>query len=136
MNIIEKKIQKLENLKTVLIEIVRREVVSEREWISERIRRQLREGKKGDGSDMPEYVQNSKQPSAPGKINLFDSGEFHAGIEPLFEDDHFKVAGLDSKTDLLVGKYGAILHLSQQNIEELRKRIRGRVIQSVLNHIM
>ncbi|TNE75029.1 hypothetical protein EP331_00235 [bacterium] len=119
-----------DNLKFIrdnLNKVIQDVLIGEREYIAELNRKQLWKGKKSDGTDMPSYVPNSKAPNAPGKIVLFDTGAFHAGFDALIEDDQFEVIGTDTKTSFLTKKYGHILDLNEESLQELRRRIKPKI---------
>jgi len=120
-------IRKLELIASSINEIVREEAINLEEFIADLNREQLMEGKKGDGSDMPNYAPNSKQPSSPGLITLFDTGDFHESIKPVFEDEGIDLVGLDFKTPFLVAKFGNILDLDSERREKLKERLLFRV---------
>jgi len=130
VSIIKKKALKLERLIARINVIVREEVIKERDLIIKMNREQLRLGKKADGSRMPKYVKNSKQPSAPGPITLFDKGEFHAGIDTLFDDVGIELIGTDVKTPFLL-KYGNILGLTTPNIKKLQNTVRPHIMARI-----
>lgn len=113
-----------DNLNAIIQEVV----IKERKFIAELNKDQLRKGEKADGSDMPNYVANSKSPSAPGKIKLFDTGDFYDGITPIVEDDEFDMIGFDDKTNLLTWKYGnEILGLTEESIDKLRIHLKPKI---------
>lgn len=126
MTIITEKKAKLENILKSINNIVRQEAIKERDFISKLNRDQLLKGEKADG-DTPNYVIGSNQPSAPGKITLFEAGDFHEGIEPLFEDKGFEMVDTDFKTPFLVAKFGNILGLNKDSIIKLRARLFPRI---------
>lgn len=126
------------NLKYVrdnLNKIIQDVLIGERDFIAELNRKQLWEGKKADGTNMPNYVPNSKAPNAPGKIVLFDTGFFHAGLESLIEEDQFEVVGTDSKTGFLTAKYGHILDLNENSLEILRREIKPKIEKRLIELI-
>ncbi len=123
MTVIDEAIEKLLKLKIMIGKIIEAEALQHREFISNLNRKQLKDGQKADSSDMPNYVGNSRQPSAPGKITLFDTGDFHEGIEPLIDDIGWEMVGLDEKTTILVSKYGDILGLTEESKKLLREKL-------------
>lgn len=129
---IKHKIRQIDVLKKSISNIVKEVLMSEEAYISELVRKQLQSGIKGDGTDMPNYVPNSKQPSAPGKITLFDTGDFYAGIEPLFADTNFSLTDIDDKTGFLVAKYGEILGLNKESLQVLYDRVRPKIKNRIL----
>jgi hypothetical protein len=113
-------------LETVLIRIriiLREEALRHRVFIADLNRKQLRAGEKADGSDMPDYVADSKQPSAPGAITLFDEGDFHDAIDVMFSDEGFDIVNDDEKAEFLLAKFGEVLGLNQENRLLLRARM-------------
>ena len=122
------------NLKTVIStidKIVREEIVKESKLIAQMNREQLLAGKKASGVNMPPYVSNSKAPSAPGLIKLFDEGLFQEGIEPMFDNQGIELVGNERKTGFLVAKYGAILGLTEANIKRLQNVVVPKVIERI-----
>lgn len=104
------------------------EIRKERKWIIEANRQQLLKGQRSDGKDMPEYVEGSKAPSAPGLITLFDSGEFLDSIDSLFNDEGITFESDDKKAVFLLAKYGKeVLGLNEENIRELQRRVLPRI---------
>ena len=122
---------KLKRVRKGIIDIIKKEAIKERRFISNLNRDQLLRGEKGDGSAMPNYVDNSRQRSAPGKIKLFDEGDFHSGIEPMFDDEGIEMIGTDDKTPILVGKYGVILDLTKASEEKLRNKMMPNLIKTI-----
>ena len=112
-------------------DIIRAEAIKESVYIANLNREQLLEGKKGDGTPTPEYVEGSKQPSAPGNMTFFDSGDFHEGIQPLFTNEGIDMVGIDEKTSILIGKYGKLLDLSQESQAKLRERLKPGIIEKL-----
>ncbi len=132
MNILDQKAKKLETLLLNITEIIRAEAIDHKEFIELLNRVQLRAGEKADGSDMPDYAEGSKQPQAPGKIQLFDTGDFHDGIAPIFGEYELDMVGFDVKTPLLVKRYGAeILGLTKESQEELAKKLMPGIIRRI-----
>lgn len=111
--------------------IVKEEAIKSREVIAKLNREQLLEGKRSDGADMPDYVPDSKQPSAPGKITLFDTGDFHEGIEPMFSQEGIEMIGVDDKTPFLIAKYPEILGLNKESRIKLVAHLKPRVIKRI-----
>ena len=85
MNAIELVIKRLENWISKVEEITIDEIKKESALIEQLNRNQLMSGINADGGDMPKYKQGSKQPQAPGKIKLFDTGAFQRGIKASFD---------------------------------------------------
>ena len=81
---------------------------------------QMQEGKKGDGSPTPFYVANSKSPSAPGRMKYFDTGDFYRGFDAVFGSDEFTNTSTDSKTDLLISKWGELFGFDDQRVKKLQ----------------
>lgn len=133
MTIITEQLNKLKDLRRNLELIARQELIKERDFIATLNRTQLSRGTKADGKDMPDYVDGSNAPMAPGKIELFDTGDFYEGIDVLFEDVELNLVGTDVKTDFLVAKYGEILGLTEQSIKRLQIRLERRMKVRILN---
>jgi hypothetical protein len=115
--------RKLENVLNNIRDIMREEAIIHREFIAELNRSQLRQGEKEDGESMPDYVEGSNQPSAPGAITLFDEGDFHSSLDALFSDEGFQVVSSDDKAEFLISKFGNILGLNNENKLLLRARM-------------
>lgn len=133
MNPIRQKLNRLKKTTSVAVlsKLISEILQGERNFIAKLNRDQLSKGDKADDSSMPRYVQGSKSPSAPGKITLFDTGEFHASIEPLFDDRQFELLSTDEKAEILVGKYGEILGLNEESLNLLAQRIRPQLVARV-----
>lgn len=69
---------------------------------------QLRDGKRADGSTLPDYspVSVSKYGKRPGPMTLEDTGKFHRGITVRTNLAFAEIIGLDSKTGKLEALYG------------------------------
>jgi hypothetical protein len=126
--------KKLELVIEQIDSIVRKVIIADQKWIAEANRKQLLQGKKATGQDMPEYIPTS---SKSGLIKLFDEGLFHEGIEPLFDDQGIEMVGTDNKTGFLVGRYGEIMGLTPDNIRILQSRAIPKImiqIQAILHN--
>lgn len=117
-------LQSLKDIRSELRAQRRIAIEQDKEWIEERNRKQLIKGTKADGTAMPRYVNGSKQPNAPGKIVLFEDGDFHRGIKTEVGKDAFDNTSTDSKTAFLKPKYGKIFGLTDDNKELLGKRVK------------
>ena len=106
--------------------------------IAELNRDQLKQGKRADGSFLPDYSNNSvtKFGKKKGPIKLYDTGDFYEGIKPEFAKTDFLLKDDDSKTDLLEDRYGDdILGLSKENIEELAQDSLGQIQYEIRNEL-
>lgn len=127
---------RLRLVKKSLPEILRDAIIEHREFIAELNRQQLWMGERSDGTMLPFYKEGSKQPNAPGRIVLFDEGDFHDGIDISIDDSSFEMVGVDEKTAILLHNYGQmILGLNEENINELRAKIKP-FIQDRINTIL
>ncbi len=133
MNLLLIRLKRLEKIIDSIPGIIRDELVNNRDFIADLNRQQLLRGQKGDGSDMPDYAEGSKQPSAPGKITLFADGLFQGGIEPLFDNEgNFQNISTDRKTPFLIAKFGEeILDLTKESEELLRERTLPNIINKI-----
>lgn len=131
MTIITDAITKLKTVISTIDKIVREELVKERKLIAQMNREQLLSGKKASGENMPSYVLNSRSPSSPGLIKLFDEGLFQDGIEPMFDNQGIELVGTERKTGFLIAKYGEILGLTDKNIKRLQKVLLPKVITRI-----
>ena len=128
MNPITEVIKEFTDIRRRVLMIIREEAEKESEFIVELNRRQLLEGKRGNG-DMPNYEPDSKQPSAPGPVTLFDEGLFHESLFAVFDEEGFQAASEDDKAVFLISKFGEdILKLNEENVLRLRERIEPRII--------
>lgn len=109
----------------------------EKDFIATLNRKQLKRGKQSDGTDMPLYAPGSRQPSAPGKITLFDKGDFHRGIDPLFKGQAgFEMDSSDSKTAKLIERYGEhILGLTEESQKRLSKHLLPKLKFKILDRL-
>ncbi len=124
MSVIIQAIEKIENILNGIEGIIRTEANENRNFMADLNRDQLLRGEKSDGSEMPNYVKDSKQPQAPGKIVLFETGDFHQGIKPILNEKKYLFDGDDDKTDLMIHNYGAkIFGLTDESKKELREKL-------------
>lgn len=128
MNPIEKRLVKVEKIRNGIKNIIREEAIKQRDFIAQLNRDQLLAGKRADGRDMPEYAASSQK---SGKITLFDEGDFHAGIDAVFEDDFFNVVGTDFKTGFLIAKFEESLGLNKESLNRLRSRMLPNIIKRI-----
>lgn len=94
--------------------------------IEDKITQQLQQGKRGDGSTLPNYspVSVAKFGKPPGPIKLFDTGDFYQGIKVSANGSGLFIDDTDSKTPLLTEKYGdAILYLGDDSLAELKEDV-------------
>jgi hypothetical protein len=87
---------------------------------------QLRDGKRADGSSLPDYspVSVSKFGKRPGPMTLEDTGKFHRGITVRANLAFAEIIGLDSKTGKLEALYGIdIVGVPLDRMEELKFNI-------------
>lgn len=131
MTPIKAQIKKLEFFLKNFDSIAAKEAKKHADYIAELNREQLLRGEKGDGN-MPNYKPNSKQPSAPGKITLFDKGVFHNSITTEISNEGYENQSSDEKSKYLM-KYGNILSLNQESKEKLRKRLMPGIIERYKN---
>lgn len=120
MNIIEERIKQFKEKIQLKHQILKEEGTAQSEFMAQLNREQLLKGQKGDNTEMPEYIDGSKQPSAPGKINLFDEGDFHSSIFAEVNEKGFDMMSQDKKQVFLVGKFGKILRLNSESVDKLR----------------
>lgn len=98
--------------------------------ISDLNRDQLKIGMKSDGSFLPNYSPTSvtKFGKKPGKIKLFDTGDFYDGINPDFAKTGFTLDSADWKNDKLKADYGdEIVGLSDYGIKEISRDAIGQI---------
>jgi len=84
---------------------------------------QLLEGKRSDGSSLPDYSINSVTVfgKPPGAMTLKDTGAFHKSITLNAGKNEADIDATDPKTDMLVDNYGEkIIGLSEQHLNEYR----------------
>lgn len=132
MTIIAEQATRLKAIHKGIRTILQEEAMAQKPFIADLNRKQLKAGRRGDGKPMPKYVKGSKQPSAPGRITLFDKGDFHAGIEPIIEDDGIDIISTDEKGEFLIPKYGEeILELDDKSIQRLVKKMTPGLIKRI-----
>lgn len=135
-NVFKARYQKIQKVIESINEIIKDEAEKEKEFISNLNRNQLSKGKRGDGSSLPSYVPNSKQPKAPGPIQLFDDGGFYQGITPLFEGTGFEMDSTDEKTIFLEAVYNPqILEISKENALKIGEKILPAIKQKINEQI-
>jgi len=87
---------------------------------------QLQEGKRSDGSTLPNYSIGSVQKfgKRPGPMTLEDTGAFHRGIRVRAGKTFAEIIGTDPKTGMLEALYDlTIIGLSEDNTERLKFEI-------------
>lgn len=122
MNPIRRQLQALQALLMSINIVILNEAQEQVRLFSDLNKAQLMRGEMGDGSTMPDYVPDSRQPAAPGKIMLFETGDFYAGIAPVFSEFGFEMIGFDEKTVFLEPRYMA-LGLSERSQAELVQKM-------------
>jgi len=98
--------------------------------ISDLNREQLSIGMRSDNTWLPPYSATSvnKFGKPPGKIKLYDTGDFYKGITPEFAKADFTLTGKDQKTEMLKADYGDnILGLSKSSVEQLSQDALGQI---------
>lgn len=131
MNVISQKITKLRNVVKLMPFIIEKIVEGEEQFIAELNRIQLKGGRRADGGKMPNYKPGSKSPSAPGSIKLFDTGEFYASLDPLFDADGIDITSTDPKSRFLETKYKPVLGLTPESLEKLKVVILPKIIDQI-----
>ncbi len=101
--------------------------------IEELNRDQLSQGERSDETLLPNYSPTSvAMGKPPGRIRLFDEGDFYEGINASIFDDKITFQGEDEKTGMLISKYGEmILGLNQKNLQILINTIKPELITEV-----
>ena len=127
-NAILKQKDRLVKLLSAINGIIYQEALLHREFIAELNKEQLMIGIDAEGKDMPDYIEGSL--FGTGKINLKDTGDFHAGIQPLFDDLGIEMWSTDEKTRFLEPMYDA-LGLTQESKKMLRDKMKQGIINSI-----
>lgn len=124
MSVIIGAVEKIEKIINGIEGMIRQEANENRNFMGDLNREQLLRGEKSDGSEMPNYVEDSKQPQAPGKVVLFETGDFHRGIEPILKEKNYFFDSEDGKADLMAHNYGAKIYgLTDESKKKLRLKL-------------
>lgn len=106
------------------------EVLEEnRELIADLVRLQLLQGKRSDGSDLPNYspVSVAKYGEKSGPMDLYKTGAFHRSITVRVFADYAVVIATDRKTEMLERRYdtdkGKIVALPEEHFQDLLNTI-------------
>ena len=99
--------------------------------------KQLNEGKKATGESMPEYVDGSKSPSAPGKIRLRDKSNFQKGFYTFATPSEITFDSSDKKADILNSRrdYTPVFGLDDQRREEAQELINEQYVKDINNKL-
>lgn len=128
MNPIKERKVKVEIILSSIKRIIEEEAVKQQSFIADLNRQQLLSGKKADGKNMPNYAASSKK---SGKITLFERGDLHEGIEPMFIDGGFDNISTDEKFDFLKIKFPESFGLNLDSQKKLRARMMPNIIKRV-----
>lgn len=123
MNAIQDALNRLQKMKAMTPVIAKEIITNDPKKLADLNRDQLSKGSDALDKDMPKYVRESKAPKAPGKIKLFDSGDYTKGINPLFDSVAIDMTSTDRKVAFLDNKYPTALGLAPSSIEVLKKEI-------------
>lgn len=137
-NIIDKKIEAIEDAKRDLEKIVMQAAKTKIKAILQLQRDQLFEGYDGAGQTIsPPYAESTiKRKQRKGqpydRVTLKDEGDFYAGFEVEFSDTEFKIIGKDFKTGFLMKRYGVdILGLDQDSRAKLAAELKP-IIEAII----
>lgn len=116
-----------------IIVATRKALIKHAEFIEELNRIQLSFGIRSDDTLLPSYSPVSVEAGKPpGRIKLFDQGEFYEGINVSIFDDELRFEGEDEKTPMLISKYGRmILGLNDKSLQVLIDRIKPDIVRDV-----
>jgi len=86
----------------------------------------------------PSTVKRKKRKGQPfNRVTLKDEGDFHEGFFVEYGEDEFSLQGDDPKTRYLIRKYGNdIFGLTEENIDELKNKIRERLTEEIKKRIL
>ena len=129
MNPIEKLINNLTMIEKNIQSIAISELKKESELLSQVNRDQLDVGTTSTGDPMPSYVDSSR-----GGIRLHDTGDWWAGIKPVFDSDGLDMTSTDYKTSFLDKKYPLALGV-RQSIGKILPKIKPKIVVIVKNRI-
>jgi hypothetical protein len=117
--------------------IIITEIKNHKDLIAQLNRDQLMAGKTADGEQTPKYVQGSKQPSAPGNMNFFDTGAYQKGIKAIFKDEGIEMTSTDFKNAFLnpYKKSVETLGLTDESIAKLQAVILPNIISKIRKHL-
>ena len=99
--------------------------------------KQLNEGKKATGVSMPEYVDSSKSPSAPGKIRLKDTSNFQKAFYTFATPKEITFDSSDKKADILNTRkdYNPVFGLDDQRKGEAQELINEQYVKDINNKL-
>lgn len=127
-----------------LVQMVEQILDGEEKFITDLIREQLSEGKRGDGKGMPKYKrqtliqkrENGRFISQSGRIALIDEGDFWASLITDASNGILMIDARDYKYDSLIRRYGReITLLSAENCSKLSAKIHPQLKQMVYDHL-
>ena len=122
-------ILRINNIKRKAQSIAIEEIKKEGSLLADLNREQLNNRKDANDNPMPNYVAGSKAPSAPSGITLFDTGDFHGGIETLFDSTGISMTSSDSKVSFLDPKYPTALGVAPSSIEKIKPEVVPNIIE-------
>lgn len=100
---------------------------------------QLSEGKRADGSFLPNYspVSVFMYGKRPGPMTMHDTGKFYMGLDLVIDDDGIEMRGTDLKTEMLTVNYGDdIIGISDEAIEAIPEQMLEPVLKEEVNNYL
>ena len=134
--------EKLERFVFVGIDHAIEKVIDQKtEMILDLNRQQLDQGLRADGTALPPYSPRTvKEKILMGKqsdpMNLEDTGSFRAKMGVRKYKDNLEIYSEDSKEALLLGKYGEVEGLTDQNKDVVSQSMIPDLIQEAVNYIL
>lgn len=133
---------RLRKFKRHLPTLLKQSIEEEADYIVNCIKEQLQAGENGKGVSLSEEhpykpstaLRKLRQGRSPSVVTLYEFGDFYKGMRLVVTDDGFYITSSDSKTELLVAKYGStIFRLNREHFNELLMRIRAKLQFALTN---
>ena len=122
---IENAIKRIKKIQNSVEQIAIEEFKKEDALMSDLNRSQLLSGTDALGNPMPNYVSTSRK---RGRTNLFDEGDYHQGIKPLFDDVGINMISTDRKFAFLDPKYNTALGINENSQQILIEKTKPKII--------
>ena len=122
---IENAIKRIKKIRNSVEQIAIEEFKKESVLMSDLNRNQLLSGTDALGQPMPNYVSISRK---RGRTTLFDEGDYHMGIKPLFDNEGVNMISTDRKFAFLDPKYNTALGINENSQQILIEKTKPKII--------